>query len=293
MLKVQQIAVFGEVLFDRFPDGTHMLGGAPFNVAWHLQALQQLPCLISRVGCDQAGQQIMQAMEAWGMTTCAIQRDDAHPSGAVEITLIDGEPDYAILAEQAYDFIAADSIDLNAGWFYHGSLALRHPVSRAAWQFYRQAHPGKVFVDLNLRPPWWHPSLLALIMAGADWLKLNVHELEQLVLLGTSQRTKIEYLLQQYQLSGVFLTQGAAGAELYTAAGDFFSVRPDKATPVLDSVGAGDAFAAVCLLGLMQEWSYPVILERAQQLASAVVARRGAVITEPDYYQRYRQDWNL
>ena len=83
----QQIAIFGEVLMDQFPDGQQILGGAPFNVAWHLQAFGQHPCFISRVGNDAMGESIRQAMGDWGMSIENVQVDHYHPTCTVEVTL--------------------------------------------------------------------------------------------------------------------------------------------------------------------------------------------------------------
>ena len=285
------LAVFGEVLFDCFPDGTQVPGGAPFNVAWHLQALGQQPRLLTRIGQDQAGQDMLHAMQAWGMETQGIQHDTRHATGRVAVSFVEDEPQYCIVAEQAYDFISVQAIDIQADWLYHGSLALRHSASRQTWRAYRQTHAGSVFVDINLRTPWWNPDLLDDILAGADWLKLNQHELEQLAMPLRNHHSRVDSLIERYQLQGVILTQGEAGAALYSAQGEVCTVHPDSAVTGGDSVGAGDAFAAVCLLGLMQSWPYPVMLERAQRLASAIVAQRGAISTNLDFYQSFRLDW--
>ncbi len=87
-----RITVFGEVLFDCFPGGEQVLGGAPFNVAWHLQAFGQRPRFVSRVGEDEAGRRIRRAMSDWGMDTDDLQRDPRHATGQVQITFSGGEP---------------------------------------------------------------------------------------------------------------------------------------------------------------------------------------------------------
>lgn len=77
-------AIFGEVLFDYFPDGQRILGGAPFNVAWHLQAFKQRPKFISRIGADQSGCEVSKAMDSWGMDRTSLQIDPVHPTGKVQ-----------------------------------------------------------------------------------------------------------------------------------------------------------------------------------------------------------------
>ena len=95
----------GEVLFDVMPDGTRVLGGAPFNVAWHLHAFGLRPLMITRVGTDDSGDEVLAAMKSLGMDTSGVQRDGAHPTGRVQVELSEGEPTYHILADQAYDHI--------------------------------------------------------------------------------------------------------------------------------------------------------------------------------------------
>ena len=94
----KRIIIFGEVLFDCFPDGQKILGGAPFNVAWHLQAFKASPLFISRVGNDVEGDQIFRSMRQWGMITDGLQRDPEHPTGQVTVNFVDGEPEYDIVA---------------------------------------------------------------------------------------------------------------------------------------------------------------------------------------------------
>ena len=104
--------VFGEVLFDCFPDGREVLGGAPFNIAWNLQAFGLSPLFISRVGDDNLGCHIQKKMVSWGMDTRGLQLDQRHPTGKVQIELTEGEPRFTILPDQAYDYISTFSGDL-------------------------------------------------------------------------------------------------------------------------------------------------------------------------------------
>ena len=91
----QRPVIFGEVLFDHFPDGSVVLGGAPFNVAWHLQAFGRAPLFISRVGDDPLGRRIRDIMHGWEMDASGLQLDSAHPTGSVEVRIDDELPDGA------------------------------------------------------------------------------------------------------------------------------------------------------------------------------------------------------
>ena len=127
------VVLFGEILVDVFPD-RRVLGGAPFNVARHLQAFGLHPVLISRTGNDALRDELMAGMSDLGMDTGGVQSDPVHPTGQVLVHMDEGGHSFEILPEQAYDFIDARSADEIAlasrpGLFYFGTLAQRHPVS--------------------------------------------------------------------------------------------------------------------------------------------------------------------
>jgi fructokinase len=286
--------VFGEVLFDQFPDGSVVLGGAPFNVAWHLQAFGQAPLFISRVGDDALGRRIRDAMLDWGMDTTGLQLDPVHPTGTVTVTIRDGEPHYDILAERAYDFIEPAGLPPlpGSGLLYHGSLALRHPVSRAACEALANALWSAVFVDVNLRPPWVDPEHLRATLHGARWAKLNEHELATLVPRAGDLLAQAAELQAATGIELLVITRGAQGAVLRRSNGTVEQVAPAvRASAVVDTVGAGDAFASVLILGLLQGWELPQTLQRAQEFASALVGVRGATLADPDFYAGFRQRW--
>jgi fructokinase len=286
------IAIFGEVLFDCFPDGLQVLGGAPFNVAWHLQAFRQSPLFISRVGDDNSGAKIRYAMRRWGMSAAGLQIDATHPTGAVSVSLENGEPSYQILDNQAYDFIQQQAFaSPESAILYHGSLALRHATSRLALQTLISGFRGKVFVDVNLRSPWWDKTLLKNWLAAADWVKLNEHELHMLSPTSQTLQSKMQAFLEDYQLTGLVITRGGAGAVAVNPALDFVSVAPETQVKVVDTVGAGDAFAAVFVLGMQQNWPLPLTMQRAQEFASALVGQRGATVDNLQFYQPFIQEW--
>jgi len=291
MLNPSLVHIFGEVLFDHFPDGSRVLGGAPFNVAWHLQALGQAPRLISRIGDDPEGREIAQLMRDWGLRPDGLQTDPIHPTGSVQVSIVHGEPHYDIVADCAYDFIDPSLLaeQPSAGILYHGSLALRNPISRAALQTAKAKHRGKIFIDVNLRPPWWEPGTLLPLLHAADWIKLNEDELLTLCPGHADLETAMQAFFAQFALETLFVTRGAQGALVYDRRHRFISVKPPESTRVVDTVGAGDAFAAILLLGLIRQWPLPTTLERAQALASALVGRRGATVADEDFYRAFAE----
>lgn len=291
----RQIALFGEVLMDKFPDGHQVLGGAPFNVAWHLQAFGQAPCFISRVGDDAMGESIRRAMTDWGMAVDNVQIDPDYPTGTVKVTFNNGEPSYEILADQAYDFIAVPpGVSENPyGVIYHGTLAVRGPVSEQALNALKAGHGGKVFLDVNLRAPWWRREQVEQWLGKANWVKLN-HE--ELILLTPPQNTLREAMrgfVAHYDVDALVVTCGGSGAMALDKAGGFFEVTPAVGLSVVDTVGAGDAFSSVLLLGMRLNWPLPLTLARAQAFASAMVGQRGATVHDSDFYRPFIRDWNL
>ena len=122
--------VFGEVLFDCFPDGQEVMGGAPFNVAWHLQGFGARPLFVSRIGEDARGARVRAALGAWGMDDSGLQRDGRLPTGVVRIALDGPRHSFDILPDQAYDHIdraaaVAAARSVTPALLYHGSLATR------------------------------------------------------------------------------------------------------------------------------------------------------------------------
>ena len=282
-----ELYVFGEVLLDCFPTGEQVLGGAPFNVAWHLQAFGDRPLFISRVGKDAHGSKILEAMRAWGMESRAIQVDATHPTGRVEVSIANNEPSYDIVADSAYDFIAAAELPrhFNSGILYHGTLALRHPTAFEAFCSVSQNRQLKIFLDVNLRSPWWQKERVLGMLHTAHWAKMNEQELLLLAGPEADIHKQMAALQGQCNLEHLIITQGARGALVRTASGKIYAFEPEMAAHVVDTVGAGDAFSAVYIHGLQAGWPIGEIGKRAQTFASKIIGLRGATTTDYKFYQ--------
>jgi fructokinase len=287
--------IFGEVLFDCFPDGSQVLGGAPFNVAWHLQAFGADPLLISSVGKDSYGQEILTAMQAWGMDCRGIQTDPDHPTGMVDISFGETEHSFNIVDHSAYDFISSTILPPlpDKYMIYHGSLALRHQQSRQTLDHIRLMNKSPVFIDINLRAPWWQAKDILSLLDHATWMKLNEDELGIIIPDADSLEEQIEQLISRYPAGLFIITLGARGAIATDRSGIRETIQPEGAQEVVDTVGAGDAFSSIILLGILNEWPLPIILKRAQDFASAVTGLRGATSTDPAFYQPFLTAWRL
>ncbi|WP_420208390.1 PfkB family carbohydrate kinase [Candidatus Electronema sp. JC] len=283
--------IFGEVLFDTFPGGAAVLGGAPFNVAWNLTAFGAAPQLISAVGDDDAGQIIAERMESWGMSRRHLGAAAGYPTGKVTVQFVGGEPSYTIEEQQAYDNIPAAVLpERSQGWLYFGTLALRTAHNRKIFHALRQRHQGKLFADINLRQPFWSKDSVLALLDGLDWLKLNEKELA-LIAEGRDMEERARQLKTRFAFEGIVVTCGSQGAVAIGPDNALLEVRPDKPAAVADTVGAGDAFASVLLLGLLRSWPLAETLRRSQQFAAAVVGIQGAVSADPAFYQQHLQSW--
>lgn len=288
------LCIFGEVLFDVFPGDHRVLGGAPFNVAWHLQAFSQTPLFISCVGNDPDGTHIRKTMTDWGMNTHALQTEKQLSTGKVIVTLEKGEPSYDITEPAAYDAIQAPTdLTLACDFLYHGSLALRNKTSMQTLKQLKACQPETIFVDVNLRAPWWNKSVVLEQILEANWVKLNVDEFNLLYVSDKTGNNRLSSFIDEYQLQGIVLTNGKAGAEIFTSNQQHYTVKPDIEVEVIDTVGAGDAFSSIIILGFKNNWPLQTTLQRAQDFSSAIVSQRGATVSNKSFYKHFINKWNI
>jgi len=149
-----------------------------------------------------------------------------------------------------------------------------------------------VFLDVNLRSPWWDRDVVLGGLAHARWVKLNQDELQTLYPGTQEMDAAVDALLADTRLQMVIATRGARGAVVRRRSGASVQIAPPaRDTQLVDAVGAGDAFASILLLGLLREWPLERSLERAQAFASAVVGIRGATTDDPAFYRHFRDRW--
>lgn len=296
----QTVIAFGETLVDQFRD-RNVLGGAPFNVACHLGALGAHPVLVTRAGKDALGDQLVQAMSERGLDLRGVQRDPARPTGRVKVTETVRGHAFDILSDQAYDHIHASlarmvGLSLHPQMVYFGTLSQRGDSRRALRELLGTVD-ACAFLDVNLRDPWVDADTLRWSLQQARVAKLNEDELDRIgdlfALDGATPQARAAVLLSGFDLQRVVVTRGPAGAWTLDAAGRIESVDGMPLEQVVDTVGAGDGFSAVFMLGMLQGWPLADQLARADAFARALCGIRGAVPASQDFYRPFIHDWKI
>lgn len=296
------ILVFGEILADIFQDRT-VLGGAPFNVARHLAAFGLEPVMISRIGNDDLGEDILRVMRNNTMRTDGVQIDPDLPTGRVFVNMNGDDHSFEILPMQAYDCIDPGEAGrfaraVNPSRLYFGSLGQRHEISRSALAVILQCVHAHRLLDINLRSPWYTSETLRFSLRNADFVKLNAEELHILSDLEgfdlDSPHEQARSLIHAFGLERVVITCAHAGAWQMDASGDIHrAICPGRFVHVVDTVGAGDAFTAACILGACSGWPTDLALDRANAFAAAICGIRGAVPDHADFYTPFFKEWML
>lgn len=296
----QTVIAFGETLVDQFRD-RNVLGGAPFNVACHLGALGAHPVLVTRSGKDAPGEQLQQAMSERGLDLRGVQRDPARPTGRVKVIETPQGHAFDILPDQAYDHIHPGlarmvGLSLHPRIVYFGTLSQRGESRRALRELLGTID-ACAFLDVNLRDPWVDADTLRWSLQQANVVKLNEEELirvsDLLALDGATPRARAGVLVSGFALQRLVVTCGASGAWTLDGAGRVESVSGAALPHLVDTVGAGDGFAAVFILGMLRRWPLGLRLARADAFARALCQIRGAVPPAQDFYVPFIHEWKL
>jgi len=291
------ILVIGEILFDVFPN-YRRLGGAPFNFAYHLKNFGFNVRFISRIGMDEPGREILYELELTRFNLDDIQIDEDHPTGSVSVQLDQsGAPQFDIIPDVAYDYIDFipeyhSSLINTAQMVYFGTLVQRSKAGCDNLQaFISRNGPETInFYDINLRPGCYSNVIIEKSLSKTDILKLNTEELDklrQMLSLNMNNDELVDHLMETHSISSVSLTKGELGSELFTEQGCYTS-EPAEAITVVDSVGAGDAYAAMLAAGLLKKWRPEEILERALLFASRVCEIKGAIPDSASFYEPFK-----
>ena len=293
---MNKIVAFGEILFDIYADSRN-LGGAPLNFIYHINKLTGRGKIISRVGEDELGKEATNFLISKGLLTNAIQLDNEHRTGAANITLDEkGVPNFIIEQNRAYDFIninesAAAEILKDIDCLYFGTLAQRNDVSRNSLHSLFNK-PIKYFCDVNLRQKYYTKEILSDCLKEANVLKLNLDELKIMSDLFINEQFEInatsKKLMSIFNIEMLAVTKGTNGSSLFK--GEEVNEHKPQTSKVVDTVGAGDAFASILCLGYLNNWELQKINKLANEFASQICLINGALPKDDSVYDRFKEE---
>jgi fructokinase len=277
------------VLWDLLPSGKQ-LGGAPANFAYHAHALGADALVVSCVGSDALGSEMLARLRQHGLRTDGIAIHSSAPTGTVGVSLAaDGTPSYTIYEHVAWDLMTPSQETLEAASRANavcfGTLAQRSAVTREAIRAILSATPPgalRIF-DINLRHHFWSRKVIETSLLQSNVLKLNADELAvvtDLFELSGDEQSRLHELAERFELKAVALTKGAEGSSLLV--GNELAEHPGSHLAVVDTVGAGDSYTAALALGLLSGHEPARILQTAHRVADFVCTQSGAMPIMPD-----------
>jgi fructokinase len=281
----QKIICFGETLWDMLPNGK-MPGGAPMNVAIHLTYNHYAPLVISRVGNDDLGKELLAFLQEKQVPTDFIQIGQTHLTGVVKANISNkNEVTYKIVEPVAWDYIMYDeeaaALVEQSDVFIYGSLVARNPGSQETLLKYLPLARLRVF-DVNLRPPYYNQERIGLLLSFADIVKMNHQELAEITgwfnLAVGEEQQQMQAVKSKFGLRLVIVTRGENGAAVLTDEGYF--EHPGYSVEVADTIGSGDAFLATFLSNYLEQQPTSEALKRACAVGAYVATRHGAT---PEY----------
>lgn len=277
-----RILSFGEILFDII-EGEYYLGGAPLNFAAHLAQMGETSYIFSKLGKDGLGQKALDKIAQIGVKSDFVQLDEQYPTGTVPVEFRNGQPDYTILTDVAYDFInfqesEASLSSLEFDVIYYGTLAQRNPMSQKALQLLISSKKFKhIFYDINLRKNCYTPSIIQQSLQRCTILKLNDDEIATVGnLLYGKEFTMEEFarlISKDFQIGVIVITAGARGCYVY-AKGELHFLK-SYPTQVIDTVGAGDAFSAAFVRDYIRHNDPVQAADLGNKLGAYVAGSRG------------------
>ncbi|KFF16811.1 carbohydrate kinase family protein [Chryseobacterium sp. JM1] len=287
--KKYKAVCFGEVLWDIFPGEQRRIGGAPFNVAYHLFKMGLDVEMISSVGDDELGHELLQKIKNWQIPTDHIQVTEEHPTSTV-IASVDENNDahYDIVENVAWDFIEPtqenQKVLSTADALVFGTLAARNEKSKSTLFQLLEVSSYNVF-DINLREPYYDIRIINELLHKTHLAKFNKAELRMVLDFFKKEykdeKDSIRYLQDQFEIREIIVSKGSKGA-LY-AQEDHFYLYPTIPVEVKDTVGSGDSFLAGFLSKRLQkEASAHEIMAQAVSLGAFITSQEGAC---PEYTQ--------
>lgn len=284
-IKNNQILCIGEILWDNLPSGAKP-GGAPMNVALHLNRIGQKVSISSKVGNDERGKKLLTFLEDSGLRTNLIQIDESLPTSEVLVHLDEkNNATYEICEPVAWDNLdLTDSLTIQAkssGLIIYGTLASRNPETRKTILRLLDNDIVKL-IDVNLRKPYDTKEIVEQLIQKSDIVKLNDEELGVIGQWYNKQKhdeeSLVKWFAEEFNSRMVIVTKGDKGALLYSE-GVFYEHSGFKVDAV-DTVGAGDAFLAGFIAALLEGKTNDKALEFACAAGAFVASKAGAT---PEY----------
>jgi len=277
------IVGLGEVLWDLLPGGKE-LGGAPANFACHSQCLGSKSYVVSSVGEDDLGDEMLDYIDVLGLDRQHITIDSKHPTGTVTVKLDeDGIPDYIIHEDVAWDNILWNEdlkkLSAKTDAVCFGSLAQRSDISRTTIQKFLQLTRKNCLhvFDVNLRQSFYNKQIIEKSLKLTDIIKLNEKEFTEIAEMFSFTGTEtgiLSKLMNEFDIQLIALTKGAEGSILYTKTEDSFYKVP--AVKVVDTVGAGDSFTGALIMGLLRKFPLKTVHKHAAEISAFVCTQKGA-----------------
>ena len=271
---------FGEILWDFLPDGAKQPGGAPMNVAYHLNQLGVPTAMISKIGNDELGNELFNYFTSKKVTGDFIQRDNKQETSRVLAKLDGNNVTYDIVKPVAWDFIesngAIQRLVTSAQYFIFGSLGARSEISRQTLFELLEIARQKV-LDINMRAPHYDKKTLEYLIRHADILKLNADELQFLgewFGFSGSDTDKISAMQDKFHLNMILTTRGDKGAIVFHD-GKFYE-HPGFKVKVADTIGSGDSFLAAFLSKYLHSEPIQNAVDFACGMGGFVATKAGA-----------------
>ncbi len=279
----------GEALWDVLPEGKK-IGGAPANFAYHVSQFGLPSCVVSAVGDDALGKEIIENFTSKGLNQ--LIAEVPYPTGTVQVEIDPaGVPQYEIKENVAWDNIPytahLEMLAEKTKAVCFGSLAQRNVVSRNTINLFLDAMPQNedtlVVFDVNLRQGFYNKEILCNSMKRCNILKINDEELVTVSRMfgypGIDLQDKCWILLGKYNLKMLILTCGINGSYVFTPGN--VSFHPTPKVEVADTVGAGDSFTAALIASILKGKSVQEAHSTAVQTSAFVCTKKGAMPTLP------------
>lgn len=280
----------GEALWDVLPEGKK-IGGAPANFAYHVKQFGLSSCVVSAVGDDLLGEEILENFTSKGLDQ--LIETVPYPTGTVQVEIDQaGIPQYDIKENVAWDNIPytarLEQLASHTRAVCFGSLAQRNVVSRQTINRFLDALPQEnaplVVFDVNLRQGFYNKEILCNSMKRCNILKINDEELVTVSRMfgypGIDLQDKCWILLGKYNLKMLILTCGINGSYVFTPGN--VSFQPTPKVEVADTVGAGDSFTAAFISSILKGRPVEEAHRRAVEVSAFVCTRQGAMPTLPE-----------